>query len=527
MRLPSTSVPLRLVLSTIVPLAVGELHRRVLARDRRVQHRDVDARIAADSAAVGDRVSAAPRIDERGRRVLYAREDLLARDARRGDRDAVRRAQDSDRAGRRAEQARNHHHNVARRAGAAQALAPHDQNVPPVITPSDPAAPAHGIDGGRTAKPSWSRLSAARTVGSGMSSLRHQDAEREAAPQTGGHRRRHDVAVRRCVLAVFGWRDQTRQHAAGERADARSRPSRSSRGEGTSRGCGAITAPATVPPSIPTCERAVLPVAELAVAAPGDRAERGGRGAEQRHVRDERRLARRSASRADRTMKPPAAPIALPRNNRFMTDSLRCPAGRLDEQRAVREAEQQAERRRVRGAGIDVVLVGQQVAGRAATGDASEDHERGMPLFWMSWRARCRSRRTCRRPRSRRSLRRRASGCARARAPARAAAARRPAAAGTEMDMDRVAAADTLRRIRLGRRLLLRIGLLRRLLLGLRRLLLWCRLRTRERGTKHHHARHEDAHSTHRSSILVSRRPCAISREGGVSRRIAFLQGYT
>ena len=41
--------------------------------------------------------------------VLHAREDLLARDARRGDRDTVRRAQHSDRAGRRAEQAGHHH----------------------------------------------------------------------------------------------------------------------------------------------------------------------------------------------------------------------------------------------------------------------------------------------------------------------------------------------------------------------------------------------------------------------------------
>ena len=48
------------------PLAARVLERGMLARDGGVEDRDIDLRVAAELAAVSDRVSTAPRIDDRG-----------------------------------------------------------------------------------------------------------------------------------------------------------------------------------------------------------------------------------------------------------------------------------------------------------------------------------------------------------------------------------------------------------------------------------------------------------------------------
>jgi len=88
---------------------LDELERGVLARDRCMEHGHVDARIAPDLGAVEQGVRHPPRIDQRGGGGGGdAREDLLAGDPWGRDPHAVGRAQQADRARRRAEQTRDH-----------------------------------------------------------------------------------------------------------------------------------------------------------------------------------------------------------------------------------------------------------------------------------------------------------------------------------------------------------------------------------------------------------------------------------
>ena len=204
--------------------------------------------------------------------------------------------------------------------------------------------------------------------------LRHHDAEAEATPQTRRHRRGNHVRVG--VRVGVGLGDEPRDEAADQRADARvrehdlramTRPVERGRDQRTGNRAAVET----------ERERAVLEAAEVTVAVCRDRAECGRRRAEQDQVADERRLPRRqvrdlavreAARGTDRT----AEEQQREHRRRLIV------VGRLDQQRAVRGAEQQADRRGMRRARVDRKLLRQQVTGATTTREAREQDERDL-----------------------------------------------------------------------------------------------------------------------------------------------------